>query len=131
MLSPLGVERLQLVDDGCAGDLASAWNDLPYEDLITADPADVEPWATLLVENDPGFVVGESPVLIIHGESDEQIPVVSSQMLLDRMCGIDQVVERRTYPDQTHAGVIGPSMPGMLEWIDDRLAGEEAPTSCP
>jgi pimeloyl-ACP methyl ester carboxylesterase len=131
VLSPLGVERLQLVDEGCAGDLAAAWNDLPYEDLITADPADVEPWATLLVENDPGFVVGASPVLIIHGEADEQIPVVSSQLLLDRMCGIGQVVERRTFPDQSHAGVIAPSLPGMLEWIDDRLAGEEAPTSCP
>jgi len=97
---------------------------------ITTDPNDVEPWKTLLVENDPGFAVGESPVLIIHGEHDEQIPVISSQLLLARMCGIDQVVERRTYPGQSHAGVIGPSFPDMLEWIDARLAGEEAPTSC-
>jgi pimeloyl-ACP methyl ester carboxylesterase len=131
VLSPLGLERLELVDEGCSSELATAWNDLPYEDLIAADPADVEPWATLLVENDPGFEVGASPVLIIHGEADEQIPVVSSQLLLDRMCGIGQVVERRTYPDQSHAGVIGPSLPGMLEWIDARLAGEEPPSGCP
>jgi pimeloyl-ACP methyl ester carboxylesterase len=131
VLSPLGVERLQLVDEGCSGDLATAWNDLPYEDLITADPASVEPWATLLVENDPGFVVGASPVLIIHGEADEQIPLISSELLLDRMCGIGQVVERRTFPDQSHAGVIGPSLPGMLDWIDARLANDpDVPTSC-
>ena len=130
VLSPQGIELLDEVDEACAGDLAAAWNDAPYEDLITTDPNDVEPWKTLLVENDPGFVVGESPVLIIHGENDEQIPVVSSQLLLARMCGIDQVVERRTYPGQSHAGVIGPSFPDMLEWIDARLAGEEAPTSC-
>jgi len=131
VLSPLGVERLQLVDEGCSGTLATAWNDLPYEDLVTADPATVEPWATLLVENDPGFVVGASPVLIIHGEADEQIPLISSQLLLDRMCGIGQVVERRTFPDQSHAGVIGPSLPGMLEWIDARVSGDpDVPTSC-
>jgi acetyl esterase/lipase len=131
VLSPLGVERLQLVDDGCSGTLATAWNDLPYDELITADPATVEPWASLLVENDPGFVVGASPVLIIHGEDDEQIPVVSSQLLLDRMCGIGQVVERRTFPGQSHAGVIGPSLPGMLDWIDARIGGvPEVPTSC-
>jgi pimeloyl-ACP methyl ester carboxylesterase len=130
VLSPLGIERVAQVDDDCASDLATAWTDVPYDDLITTDPSDVEPWATLLDENDPGFVVGESPVLIIHGEDDEQIPVVSSQLLLARMCGIDQVVERRTYPGQSHAGVIGPSLPDMLEWIDGRLAGEEAPTSC-
>lgn len=130
VLTPLGVEQLAKVDTGCGGELATAWNDVPYDQLVKADPATVEPWATLLVENDPGFVVGESPVLIIHGEQDEQIPLVSSKLLLDRMCGIGQVVERRTYPG-SHAGVIAPSLPGMLAWIDARLAGDVAPTSCP
>src|SRR5690606_11765503 len=106
------------------------WNDVPYEQLVKADPASVEPWASLLVENDPGFVVGSSPVLIIHGGDDEQIPVVSSELLLTRMCQVGQVVERRVYDGQSHAGVIGPSLPDMLDWIDDRLAGEPAPTSC-
>ena len=47
------------------------------------------------------------------------------------MCGIGQGVERRTYPGQSHAGVIGPSMPDMLEWIDARLAGDgRAPSDC-
>jgi pimeloyl-ACP methyl ester carboxylesterase len=130
VLTPLGVEQLAKVDEGCGGTLAASWNDVPYDDLVHADPASVEPWATLLVENDPGFVVGESPVLIIHGEQDEQIPTISSKLLLDRMCGIGQVVERRTYPG-SHAGVIAPSLPDMLAWIDARLAGDPAPTSCP
>jgi fermentation-respiration switch protein FrsA (DUF1100 family) len=130
VLTPEGVRRLDAVDTACGGALATAWSDVPYEALVKADPATVEPWKTLLVENDPGFVVGESPILIIHGEQDEQIPTVSSKLLLDRMCGIGQVVQRRTYPG-SHAGVIGPSMPDMLAWIDGRLAGEPAPTSCP
>ena len=130
VLTPLGVEKLAAVDTGCGGDLATAWSDVPYESLVKADPATVEPWKTLLVTNDPGFVVGESPILIIHGEQDEQIPTVSSKLLLDRMCGIGQVVERRTYPG-SHSGVIGPSLPDMLSWIDARLAGTPAPTSCP
>jgi pimeloyl-ACP methyl ester carboxylesterase len=130
VLTEEGLERLDSVDAGCGGDLAGPWNELPYDALAKADPATVEPWATLLVENDPGFVPGASPILIIHGEQDEQIPVVSSQLLVERMCGIGQVVERRTYPDQSHAGVIGPSMNDMLAWIDARLAGEEAPSSC-
>lgn len=130
VLTPLGVERLDLVDDGCGRDLATAWSDVPYDDLVVADPNDVEPWSTLLVENDPGFVAGASPVLIIHGGADEQIPVASSALLLDRMCGTGQVVERRVYEGQSHAGVIEPSLPDMLQWMDDRVAGEPAPTSC-
>ncbi len=130
VLTPLGLERLDLVDAGCAGELAAAWNDVPYGDLVDADPASVEPWATLLVENDPGYEPGASPVLIIHGEDDEQIPVVSSALLLERMCQVGQVVERRTYAGQSHAGVIGPSLPDMLTWIEARLAGVAAPDQC-
>jgi pimeloyl-ACP methyl ester carboxylesterase len=129
LLTPEGLDRLSAVDDSCGGDLATAWSDVPYEELVKADPAAVEPWKDLLVENDPGFVVGESPILIIHGEQDEQIPLVSSQLLLERMCGIGQVVQRKTYPG-SHAGVIAPSMPDMLAWIDGRLAGQPGPTSC-
>lgn len=130
VLTPAGMERLDAVDEDCGGALAAAWSDLSYDQLVKADPATVEPWKTLLVENDPGFVVGESPILIIHGEQDEQIPLVSSELLLARMCGIGQVVERRTYPG-SHSGVIAPSLPDMLAWIDGRLAGDPAPTSCP
>ena len=130
VLTPRGVESLSLVDSECAGALGPVWSAVPYAELATADPATVEPWATLLVDNDPGFAVGESPILIIHGEQDEQIPLVSSKLLLDRMCGIGQRVERRTYPG-SHAGVIGPSLPDMLAWIDARMAGQPAPSSCP
>jgi pimeloyl-ACP methyl ester carboxylesterase len=130
VLSPLGIEQVQLVDEGCAGTLGAAWSSYEYEELITNDPNSVEPWKTLLVENDPGFEVGASPILIIHGENDEQIPLISSQLLVGRMCDRGQVVQRLTYPGQSHAGVIGPSMPDMLEWIDARLAGEEPPDDC-
>lgn len=130
VLTPQGLERLEAVDAGCSGELAAAWSDVPYADLVEADPATVEPWATLLVENDPGYEVGASPVLVIHGEADEQIPLVTSELLVHRMCGVGQVVVRRTYPGQSHAGVIGPSLPDMLTWIDDRLAGEPAPSQC-
>lgn len=129
LLTPAGLERLAGVEEGCAGDLAASWSDVPYDALVKADPADVEPWDRLIVENDPGFLVGASPVLIIHGEQDEQIPPISSKLLLDRMCGIGQVVERRTYPG-SHAGVIGPSLTDMLAWIDARLAGGPTTTSC-
>ena len=130
VLSPLGEDLIDQVDEGCSGALAAAWNERDYDELIAEDPNKVEPWKSLLVENDPGYEVGASPVLIIHGEADEQIPVVSSQLLVTRMCKVGQVVQRLTYPKQSHAGVVAPSLPDMLEWIDARLAGEEPPDDC-
>lgn len=129
LLTAEGLRRLERVDDGCGADLASSWSDVPYDALVKADPAKVEPWSKLLMDNDPGFALGESSILIIHGEQDEQIPLISSQLLLARMCDLGQVVERRTYPG-SHAGVIGPSLPDMLRWIDARLAGGPTTSSC-
>jgi fermentation-respiration switch protein FrsA (DUF1100 family) len=126
-----GQALLDVMEEGCSDDIAEAFAPLTYEETVVADPATVEPWATLLVTNDPGQVIGASPILIIHGEQDEQIPVVSSQLLLDRLCGLGQVVERRTYPGQSHAGVIEPSFDDMVLWMDARLEGEPAGTSCP
>lgn len=131
IVGPAALRLLPAVDEVCAASLAEVFAPLPAEDLLLADPSTVEPWASLLVENDPGHVVGASPVLILHGEADEQIPVVSSQLLLDRMCGIGQVVERRTYPGQGHAEVVGAAFGDLLAWVDARLAGEPTPSSCP
>ena len=130
VLTDAGLERLDLVDELCAGDLAEAWSDLPYDELVKADPASAGPWASLLVENDPGFRVGEAPVLIIHGGQDAQIPAVSSELLVTRMCQTGQVVQRLLYDGQSHGSVIGPSLPDMFAWIEARLAGEPAPDDC-
>ena len=124
-------EMLSVVDEECAGGVHEAFS-LPYEDFSVADPATVEPWASLLLENDPGHVKTEIPILVIHGEADEQIPVAASALLLERVCGLGQVIERRTYPGLGHAEVIGPSFADMLTWMDARVAGEPVTvTSCP
>ena len=119
---------LPAVDETC--DLAETFA-VPYEDFAVADPASVEPWGSLLLENDPGHVRTDIPILVIHGEDDEQIPVVASQLLFDRVCGLGQVIERRTYPGMGHAEVIGPSFDAMVEWMEARVAGEPAVSGCP
>lgn len=129
VLTDTGVELLDAVDETCA--LDDVFGAIASEDLVERDPMSVEPWASLLDANEPGQVAGPSPVLIVHGEADELIPVNSSQRLLDRMCAVGQLVERRTYPDQGHGGVVVASLAEVLAWTDSRLAGEPAPTSCP
>jgi dipeptidyl aminopeptidase/acylaminoacyl peptidase len=71
-----------------------------------------------------------SPLLIIHGEDDEQIPLATSKQLFDELCAQGQVVERRTYPGQSHAGVIVSSFVPMLMWMDARVTGTPAKTGC-
>ena len=68
-----------------------------------------------------------APLLIIQGGNDEQIPVVSTQVLAQHLCGIHQVLQRWIYPGQSHSGVIAPSAGDMIHWISDRFAGGANP----
>jgi triacylglycerol lipase len=133
VLSPAGMQALAVVDEGCAGDIGKATANMATADLVAADPNTVPAWAKLLADNDPGkFTTAASEsLLIIQGGSDEQIPVVSSQLLFTQLCAIHQVTQRWIYPGQSHAGVIPPSFKDMLTWIDHRFAGEPTPDATP
>jgi hypothetical protein len=85
----------------------------------------VPSWHQLLVDNDPGQFTQPraEPLLIIQGGNDEQIPVVSSQILFGQLCTIGQGTQRWIYPGESHSGVVGVSIEDMLGWVTDRFAG--------
>ncbi|HTZ09051.1 MAG TPA: lipase family protein [Acidimicrobiales bacterium] len=129
VLTPLGQRLLPIVDEGCSNFVAARTSRYTLAQLTRADPFTVPAWKPLLEANDPGAIAHASPVplLIIQGGADEQIPVVSTQLLATHLCGLGQDLERWIYPGQSHAGVIGPSAPDMVRWIADRFAGGPDP----
>ena len=129
VLTPLGLKHVADLDKGCTGYLVQQLDNIPTTSLVKADPFSVPAWKKVLEANDPQNFTTPSaaPLLIIQGGSDEQIPVVSTQILAKHMCNIGQDLERWIYPGQSHAGVIGPSAPDMIHWIADRFAGVANP----
>jgi len=125
VLTTAGLAWLDNVDDGCTGYLSSVSAGVDFSTLQKADPATVPEWNDLLRQNDPGAFTEsfDAPLLIIHGGSDEQIPVIASKLMFDTLCGLGQTETRWVYPGQSHAGVILPSAPSMLDWMDDRFSG--------
>jgi acetyl esterase/lipase len=131
VLTDKAIEILPVVDRGCSAEVAAAFQGLRYEELASADdPMTVEPWAEVIRASDPGHERIDAPLYVYHGGQDEQIPVVASELLAKRLCGLGQVIERRVFPGQSHAGVIGPAMPSITRWIADRFAGRSAPSTC-
>ena len=126
VLTDAGLEWLNNVDEGCTAHLAAAAVGVDFSTLQKADPATVPAWRAALSENDPGTFTEpiDAPLLIIHGGADEQIPVVASKMMFDSLCGVGQVETRWVLPGQSHAGVIVPSAPAMLDWMGARFAGD-------
>jgi fermentation-respiration switch protein FrsA (DUF1100 family) len=125
VMTAKGISLLPVLEKGCTDAIARATNPYPLASIVKADPFTVPNWRTLLVANDPGQLTTAStaPLLMIQGGADEQIPVVTTQLLEQHECSLGQQVERWVYPGQSHAGVIAPSMGDMVRWIGDRFAG--------
>lgn len=134
-----GAALMPLLEEGCTGFLGTQTAGLDVSGLLqiqsdgTRNPFANPVWGPLIAAQDPQNFSTPSPhpLLIIHGGSDEQIPTISSQLLADQLCATGQNLERRMYPGQSHAGVIGPSMNGMIDWMSARFAGEPAPDAEP
>jgi pimeloyl-ACP methyl ester carboxylesterase len=84
-----------------------------------------------LVENSPGLVHTDSPVLVLHGTADATIPVILSQTFERQQCPkVHDDLQLRLYPGAGHGSVLGASAHDMLSWIADRLAGKPVAPGC-
>lgn len=132
LLTDDGLASLDLVDQGCIGDVFAAVAALGDEQLVRGGPTPPA-WARLLEENDPGQVAVDSPVLILHSQTDELLPATLSETLFERMCRAGQVVERRTYDaGQTHMAAAPTAFADGFTWIDGLMNDTAtARSTCP
>jgi fermentation-respiration switch protein FrsA (DUF1100 family) len=133
LLTPAGTELLDVLEEGCSDFVGKELADISVDENLTGNPFDLPAWAALLSANDPQQITTPSgtPLLIIHGGADEQIPTASSAILSSHYCDIGQAHERWVYPGQRHAAVIAPSFPDMVSWIEARFAGQPAGSVTP
>jgi hypothetical protein len=112
VLTPAGEAELPQVDEGCVGEVIEHFADTPNAD-------------------DPGRVATDSPILIVHSAADNVVPATLSQLLVQRMCGEGQVVERRVYDKgQGHVEAVPDAVNDGFEWLQQRAAGGEPVSTC-
>jgi hypothetical protein len=93
--------------------------------------ATVEPWASLMVDSDPGHVATDEPMLILHSAADETVPLSFSEALFARLCRLGQRIELRVYDQgDSHAAAVDDAVVDGLAWIEARMAGEPANSNC-
>lgn len=130
VLTPPAVQRLGIVDTACTDAVFKAFETTPYADLVKPAGLDSGAWAAKTALNEPGTKKIAAPVLIVHGDKDEQIPVDTSATLQQRMCKLGTSVERRVYAGQDHRGAALASISDVMVWMADRLAGKKAVANC-
>lgn len=99
--------------------------------FLAKDPVTTEPWASFLEENTPGNEKIAVPVLVAQGDKDQLVKPETTQKAVDKLCAAGDVVQYRTYEDTTHATIAYRTLPLLLPWLRDRLAGKPATDTCP
>lgn len=123
-------ELLPIVDTGCNSQIFSTFNKVPIDQLLIKDGLLKDPWKSALAANEPGKVKTNAPILIIHGDKDEQIPVETSAALKKKLCALGNSVERKIYPGQDHGGAALASLFEVTAWLSLRVAGLPATNGC-
>jgi fermentation-respiration switch protein FrsA (DUF1100 family) len=130
VLTPKGLEVLPVVDRGCNSTVFTEANKYSFNDLIKVEGLKAPEWANALAENEPGVGKISAPVLIVHGDVDEQIPVETSATLKKVMCAAGTSVTRKIYPGADHGGAAILSLFEVSAWLKARIDGKPAPKGC-
>lgn len=130
--SPDGLRDLELADELCVGDLFGELGDVTA-DAYLPGAGSTSPWLELARLNDAGTVAVDAPLLIIHSAVDETVPAAFSEIAVDRLCRLGQVVERRVPPEGSHVGAAPPAYLEAQVWLQDRFdgTGPDAISTCP
>lgn len=130
VMTPKATSLLPVVDTGCNDEVFKAFRADPLESLLVPGGLSTGAWAAAISANEPGGVRIPAPVLIVHGDRDEIVPVATSAKLLTRMCAAKTKVQRRVFPGQDHTGAALASIFDVNLWITARFSGLPASTSC-
>ncbi|MBV6508322.1 MAG: putative inactive lipase [Acidimicrobiales bacterium] len=104
--------------------------DVKPSDVFKADPADTAPWPELTEENTP---VGDErgiPLFVAHGGSDQLVPMEGTVAFVQASCSAGEAVEFVTEPEWDHNAAFHAPMPQYLQWMSDRVADAEPPSTC-
>lgn len=114
-----GVERL------CQDEIGSRFRSVRLDRVLKANPAESKGWREAINENTPGRKETRAPILVVHGDGDQVVPVEVSRLLFNRLCGLGGVAQLQTYRGADHVGVLRAAGSDVLAWIDARNAGVE------
>ena len=127
VLTDDGVVALEALDASCEAKPDVA----PGATMLTVDITADGDWPDRLEANEPGAEPGTGPLLAVHSEVDESVPVGDSEVLLDRLCpqGVD--VEVRILPEGDHVVAAVEAYDQGVAWLAGLLAGDTPTSGCP
>jgi acetyl esterase/lipase len=129
VLTPAGLEKAKIVDQKCYGAVLDEFK-VPVDQVIAKNPSEVPPFPELFVRDTPGSVPTAAPMLVYQGLSDDVVYKVFTDAYVQKACALGNTVDYKTFSGKDHYEENAAAEKDVLEWMQARLAGIPAPTSC-
>ena len=122
-LTPKAFADVPQIKAECIDATVDRWSGEPSEAVFTRDPVSVPLVRRILDENSPGDMDPKVPILIAHGDDDEQVPVAISRAIAAKYCRVNADVMNVTYPGVNHEEVIEAAgedvLSRMAAWLEE------------
>ena len=134
-LTPAGVKAVEDALSECATELITTLNGANFEEFTTNHESleeleKSEPkFDAALAEQDLDNKGVAAPVYHYHGLEDELVPVKQDVELHYDWCALKVTDDFQLYPTE-HLFTDGIGAPVALKWIEERVAGKTAPSTC-
>ena len=130
-LGPEALSASAVIEAGCVGDIIGTMAGIAASpDYFVTDPRTTPLGTAWLEQNDPGHVASESPLLLVQGGQDTLVLPARTAALLERLCGLGQVVDTLDVPSANHDTVTDQAGADIAPWIAARFAGDPATDDC-
>jgi acetyl esterase/lipase len=120
-LGPQALAHIDLMYDGTHARAREVFGTLPAGDFTPRNADAAARMRSWLAENAVPRRRVAVPIFFPTGESQARRPMVAMSQLRARELGDSVTV--RLYPDVSHQSVVATSLPDVLGWLRDRLAG--------
>jgi len=97
---------------------------------LRAEPASVPSVRAALRRSIAAQVRTSVPLAVYQGGRDDLIPPDATAAFVARACAVGDRVTATVYADADHGSVLNAAAPGLLQWVDARIAGAPAPSNC-
>jgi hypothetical protein len=129
VLTPAGLEKTKVVDQKCYGAVLDAFK-LPVDQVIAKNPSEVPPFPDIFVADTPGRAPTAAPMFVYQGLSDDVVYKVFTDQYVEKACALGNTVDYKTFTGKDHYEENEAAEKDVLEWMQARLAGIPAPSSC-
>ena len=129
VLTPAALEQTKIVDKKCYEDVLTAFKQ-PVDAVIAKNPAEVPPFPAIFAADSPGNHPTTAPMLVYQGLSDDVVYKVFTDQYVKKACALGNTVEYKTFSGKDHYEENSAAEKDVLEWMQARLGGLPAPSTC-